>query len=94
MRNSERLIGIWWDNGEAIVAIKHPVDVNLTGTELVDSNHSHADEWINACQQLKLSPEIEYFVIPRGRVLYRPQDDCGLIYLTNSTGHGQTTATW
>jgi hypothetical protein len=79
------LIGIWWDNGLQTVAITHPVDQNSTGRMLVDSNHSHSESWPEVCRRLGHSPDVEYFMVPRGRVLFHSATGRGLIY------HGQAT---
>ena len=74
------LIGIWWDNGERIVAISHHVDVNSTGSDLIDSNLEHWSSWPHAYKELGASKADEYFSVPRGRVLHRMVYRRGLIY--------------
>lgn len=86
MRFLNPQIGIWWDNGEKTVALTHDASVNSTGSRLIDSNLSHAESWPSVCHQLGMTANDEYFIIPRGRVLYRPFDGHGLIY------HGRGTS--
>lgn len=86
MTRHKPLIGIWWDDGRAIAALSHEIDIDSTGNELVDSNLSHSESWSRICHVLGMTEDDEYFIVPRGRVLYRSMNGRGLIY------HGRGTS--
>ena len=78
-------IGIWWDNGQAIVAFSVPVGRPDPESGLCDSDASHNDYWPEAAMQLGATLVDEYFSIPRGRVMYDPGRDKAIIYHGNRT---------
>jgi hypothetical protein len=74
-------VGIWWDDGETIVVCSHPCTQNVIRTKSrLDSNLSHMDEWPKVASQLGGSVQDEYFLVPRGRVLYDMKSSTGLIF--------------
>lgn len=87
-RNSQHLpvVGILWDDGERIVAISHPPQMNgPTAGGLIDSHLEHWREWPDVALRLARSAEDEYFCIPRGRVLIRSTTGQGMIYHGSGT---------
>ncbi|MFN9436630.1 MAG: hypothetical protein ACK6DC_17045, partial [Planctomycetota bacterium] len=58
------LIGIWWDDGKTIAEFSHPYTVNSSQIAgRVDSNHAHADLWIEAALKMKIDPMREYYLV-------------------------------
>ena len=86
MTGRKPLIGIWWDNGRKTIALSHEVDINSSGGDLVDSDLSHSESWLKICHAFGMTDDDEYFIVPRGRVLYQSIDGRGLIY------HGRGTS--
>jgi len=86
---SDPLIGIWWDNQDRIVAILQQLNDASGGTSLLDSDFSHADEWPRIAHHFGETPEVEYFVIPRGRVLFDQDQGIGILYHGNATGENR-----
>lgn len=78
-------IGIWWDNGEKIVAFPHPPGDRCHETGWCDSEDSHNDLWPEAAMQFSAGIDDEYFSIPRGRVLWNPVTRKSVIYHGNAT---------
>lgn len=79
------LIGIWWDDGQTLVALTHSSSENASVGTLIDSELNHFEEWERIASQFGLSVEDEYFEVPRGRVLLRPRTGEGVIYHGNAT---------
>ena len=79
------LVGIWWDDGETLVALSHAIDENSTGSNLRDSNLVHAQMWPEIAHRFQLTDADEYFSIPRGRVLFNRAEDIGWILHGNET---------
>ena len=52
----------------------------------MDSDLSHADEWPPIAHYFNKTPEVDYFVIPRGRVLFDRDQGIGILYHGNATG--------
>ncbi len=79
-------VGIWWDNGEQIVAVTHPParDASAVGA-LIDSHLEHWREWPDVALRLARSAGDEYFCVPRGRVLLRRETGQGMIYHGSAT---------
>jgi hypothetical protein len=79
-------VGIWWDDGEQIVALSHPpVVTGPTPGGFIDSHLEHWREWSDVALRLIRSADDEYFCIPRGRVLIRPRTAEGMIYHGSAT---------
>ena len=78
-------VGIWWDNGQQIVA--YPLLPGEADREvgLCDSDDTHNDLWPDAARQFGLSDDDEYFSVPRGRVLWSPSKKTSIIYHGNAT---------
>ena len=84
------LVGIWWDavgwqGGSDLVVLAHPIAATSSGTRFIDSDLNHFEEWDRIASRLNRSSEEEYFVVPRGRVLYRKTNRVGLIYHGTAT---------
>ncbi|WP_428305443.1 hypothetical protein [Lacipirellula sp.] len=78
-------IGIWWDDGTTLVAITHAPESNSSDGTLIDSELNHFEEWERISEQFGLSPNDEYFEVPRGRVLLNRRTEEGIIYHGNAT---------
>lgn len=80
------LVGVWWDDGEQIVALSHPPVVSCpTAGGFIDSHLEHWREWPNVAPQFGRSAKDEYFCVPRGRVLILHQTGQGMIYHGSAT---------
>ena len=79
------LIGIWWESRDRIVAILQQPNDASGESSLLDSDFSHADEWPSIAHYFDETPEVEYFVIPRGRVLFDRDQGIGILYHGNAT---------
>jgi hypothetical protein len=51
----------------------------------VDSDLTHLDAWPTVAAQFHCSRDDDYFVVPRGRVLFERRSDAGVIYHGNET---------
>jgi hypothetical protein len=79
-------VGIWWDDGEQIVAVTHsPAKDASMAAGLIDSHLEHWREWPNVALRLARSADDEYFCVPRGRVLLRRDTGQGMIYHGSAT---------
>lgn len=78
-------IGIWWDDGKTIASFMHRPLKPERITGLCDSDYNHNDLWPDAACQLGIGPHVEYFSIPRGRVLWDPNKRQSIIYHGNAT---------
>ncbi len=83
------LIGIWWADQDRIVAILQRPNDASGGSSLLDSDFSHADEWPPIAHYFNQTPEVDYFVIPRGRVLFDRDQEVGILYHGNATGENR-----
>ncbi len=81
----ESKVGIWWDDGKTLIAIAHSQHENAYHGRYVDSELNHADKWPKIASKFRMSVESEYFEIPRGRVLFDPKQNRGIIYHGTST---------
>ena len=79
------LIGIWWDDGTTVVSFSESVDPNDARHGISDSDFAHNDCWPEAATQLSLSPDTEYFDVPRGRVLWHASKSQSIILHGNYT---------
>lgn len=80
------LVGIWWDDGQQVVAFSHPpLPSGPTAGGFVDSHLEHWREWPDVALLLKRSADDEYFCIPRGRVLISQRTGQGMIYHGSAT---------
>jgi hypothetical protein len=80
------LVGIWWDDGEQVVALSHPPSVTGPTTGgFIDSHLEHWREWPDVALRLARSADDEYFCIPRGRVLMLSTTGQGMIYHGSAT---------
>lgn len=85
LRNTS-LVGIWWDDGQQIVALTHPPQVSgPTAGGFIDSHLEHWREWPDVALRLARSADDEYFSVPRGRVLLRSKTGQGMIYHGSAT---------
>jgi len=87
--NSRPLIGIWWCRDRIIAAFPHSQDVNSFRSNFIDSNLNHADEWPKIAKQFGCSKDEEYFIVPRGRVLWDIGKSESVIYHGSSTSLSQ-----
>lgn len=79
-------VGIWWDDGQRLVALTHPTSENATRIAgRIDSNLAHVDEWPNVAERLGRAAHEEYFVVPRGRVVLDARTGKGIIFHGNGT---------
>jgi hypothetical protein len=78
-------IGIWWDNGQVIVAFPVSAGIADPETGMCDSDDAHNDCWPEAAMRLRARRDDEYFSVPRGRVLYHPKRQKSIIYHGNQT---------
>jgi hypothetical protein len=78
-------IGIWWDDGRTIAALAHAPTENASKGPLIDSDLNHFEEWPKVAARFALTPQDEYYDVPRGRVLLRQKTGEGLIYHGNAT---------
>lgn len=78
-------IGIWWDDGVRIVAILERPTGEPGTLSLVDSDLLHVCEWPTIAHYFNESPDTEYYVVPRGRVLFDLDRQRGIIYHGNAT---------
>ena len=83
------LIGIWWENQDRIVAILQRPNNASGGTSLSDSDFLDADEWPRIAHYFNKTPEVDDFVIPRGRVLFDRDQGIGILYHGNATGENR-----
>ena len=78
-------IGIWWDDGKSFASFMHRPQKPELETGLCDSDYNHNDLWPDAAYQLGIGPHVEYFSVPRGRVLWDPDKRQSIIYHGNAT---------
>lgn len=82
-------VGIWWHFGPRLLVILERAQRAVHGTHLIDSALNHADEWddvvITAHEWFSGQPQLEYFMVPRGRCLLNATTGTGLIYHGNET---------
>ncbi len=84
-RNMKPQVGIWWDNGQVIVAFPVAAGSPDRATGMCDSDDSHNDCWPEAAMRFRAGQGDEYFSVPRGRVLYDPRRQKSIIYHGNHT---------
>lgn len=82
-------VGIWWHNDVSIVAVLQPLDGLPSELNLVDSELGHVLEWPLVAKSLKQPVTADYFIVPRGRVLFDRHRERGLIYHGNQTNQAQ-----
>lgn len=82
---SDPMIGIWWADRNRIVAILQRPNRATDRTSLLDSDFSHADEWPGIAHHFGKTPDVDYFVIPRGRILFDRDQGIGILYHGNFT---------
>ena len=78
-------VGIWWHNDVSIVAVLQPLDGLPSELNVVDSELGHVLEWPLVAKPLKQPVTADYFLVPRGRVLFDRHRERGLIYHGNRT---------
>ena len=78
-------VGIWWHHGQQLIGFAQPISTFQKPTGLIDSDLSHADVWEMAHGQLSCPKDIEYFLIPRGRILWHRNREMGILYHGNAT---------
>jgi hypothetical protein len=72
-------IGIWWDDGQKLVAFPEPPNEPDPDTHACDSELSHDEKWIEVADQFGRTPDDEYYSVPRGRVLWFPRQNLAKI---------------
>lgn len=75
-------IGIFWFLNTKLLSLVLPLEEGTTVGAFVDCPQNHADYW--ATFQRLLSPRLrglEYFEIPRGRVLFNKESGSSVVYL-------------
>ena len=82
-------VGIWWHNDERIVAIAQTLQSFAAKRQIVDCNLCHVHEWPLVAKMLNQSLSADYFIVPRGRVLFDRRREMGFIYHGNSTRQSQ-----
>lgn len=78
-------VGIWWHTDQQLVAFRQMVTEIATTGHLVDSDLTHDSAWETARQELHCPATVEYFQIPRGRILWDAEHQAGILYHGNST---------
>lgn len=86
--NKEIHVGIWWHSGRQLVGFAQPIVAIQEPRTLIDSDLSHADAWDMARRQLSCPCDVEYFAIPRGRILWHAAREMGILYHGNATQTG------
>ena len=79
------LIGIWWDNGTRLAVFVETPDPAKAVHGICDSDFAHDACWREAARQLSLSTDIEYFDVPRGRVMWHVKNAKSFILHGNGT---------
>lgn len=82
----EPCVEIWWHNDETIVAVVQTLQSFAANRQIVDCNLGHVHEWSLVANTLKQPSSADYFIVPRGRVLFDRQGETGLIDHGNQTG--------
>lgn len=78
-------VGIWWHNDRRMVAFRQSVSEIENTEHLVDSDLTHDSAWETARRELHCPASVEYFQIPRGRILWDTVHQAGIVYHGNST---------
>lgn len=78
-------VGIWWHNSERLVVFLQPVAEIKAARQLVDSDLSHDACWETARQEFHCRGTVEYFDLPRGRIVWDTVRASGLLYHGNAT---------
>ena len=78
-------VGIWWHDDRHIVAFGEPIPKAEGSCRWVDSSLGHVHEWWRIATVFGLSPESDYFEVPRGRILWDSEQDRTVIYHGNAT---------
>ena len=78
-------VGIWWQNGHTLVAFAQPLGAIKQASTMIDSELCHADAWDVARRTLGVPADLDYFAIPRGRVLWSIGCETGIVYHGNAT---------
>ena len=78
-------VGIWWHDDQRLVAFRQKVTEIETTGHLVDSDLTHDSAWETARRELHCPATVEYFQIPRGRLLWDTVHQAGILYHGNST---------
>ncbi len=81
-------VGIWWHLGQKLIGFAQPISAFRKPKGLIDSDLSHADAWDMARRQLSCPSDVEYFAIPRGRILWHAHREMGVLYHGNATPTG------
>ena len=78
-------VGIWWHDGERLVAFLQSISEIKAVGHLIDSDLSHDAVWETARQELTGNENAEYFDIPRGRIVWDTVHCAGILYHGNAT---------
>lgn len=81
-------VGIWWHHGQKLIGFVQPVKAVQEPRTLIDSDLTHADAWDFARRRLSCPSDVEYFAIPRGRILWHSERETGILYHGNATQAG------
>jgi len=79
------LIGIWWDHHGHLAVFSEVPDQSRAVHGICDSDFAHVDCWVNTARQLSISSDVEYFDIPRGRVMWHVKNSRSVILHGNAT---------
>jgi hypothetical protein len=78
-------VGIWWHRSHRLVGFAQTIDDLKEFVGLVDSDLGHNDLRTEARPEFGCGELTEYFDVPRGRGLWSPSTERGLIYHGNGT---------
>lgn len=81
------LIGIWWDHEGQLAVFTEQPDSSKAVHGISDSDFAHDDCWVEAAKQLAISPDFEYFDVPRGRVMWHVKNSRSVILHGNATSN-------
>ncbi len=79
------LIGIWWDHEGQLAVFTEEPNSSKAVHGICDSDFAHDDCWLEAAKQLAISPGVEYFDVPRGRVMWHVKNSRSVILHGNGT---------
>ena len=85
---TEIYVGIWWHHEQKLIGFAQPITAIQEPRTLIDSDLTHADAWDFARRQLSCPSDVEYFAIPRGRILWHSERETGILYHGNATQAG------
>jgi hypothetical protein len=78
-------VGIWWAKDRRIAAMLQVAAEIRASSPLVDCDLEHLKAWSAVAAHFGRREADNYFDVPRGRVLWSRETDCGIIYHGNET---------